>query len=162
MTEQDPQDDTLQGITLWDEYPGADSDSEEEESLDIDLDDIFQNLAPPESRKQQIARRPQTLPDTGALAQRAFGHWQKKRRVLFIHRRRCQHCHTIHTLPNDRVLTEYRHARNRSQSWASAGPGDLSLHHEVEYLDGKPLEYCQHCFGQPTEDPENPESLEET
>lgn len=170
MTDQDHQHDTLP--TLWDDsHDAANPDSHgaedftsaeaEDDSLDIDLDDIFQNLGAPESRQRQIKKpSAETLPDTAEIAERAFGQWQRQRRVLFIHRRRCQHCHTIHTLPNDRVLTEYRHRRNGSQSWASAGPGDLGLRHQIEYLDGKPLECCQHCFAQPMTDPENPETPE--
>lgn len=155
MTAEDHQHDTLP--QLWDDsHDAAESDSldAEDESLDIDLDDIFQNLGAPESRQRQLKKpSAETLSDTPELTDRAFGQWQRQRRVLFIHRRRCQHCHSTFTLPNDRVLTEYRHRRNGSQSWATAGPGDLGLRHEIEYLDGKALECCQHCFDTPTEDP---------
>lgn len=112
----------------------------------FDLDDIFSSLPPPSRGKSKAELDAEIRQDeNAALAARAFGAWHPQRRVLYVTRSRCQTCHRVYDMPNDRVLTEWQHS-DGSRKWANSAKADPSLPTEVDYLEGHALQACHHCM----------------
>lgn len=119
----------------------TDSESDPDISdLDIDIDLSLVNpediLTPEAKRQRQIA-----------AIQNA---WTPVQSILYVQELACQNCGTVHTLPNDRLLTEWKHV-DGVRKWASSQHVKPDLPIVQRKLDGKLIPMCHVCTPPETE-----------